>query len=145
MKLHELSPAEGSTHRPLRVGRGTSSGKGRTCGRGTKGQKHRGNVPPYFEGGQTPLHRRLPKKRGFTNKWRVEYAVVNVSDLEKRFEAGAVIDPKSLAEAGLVREAMPVKVLGHGDVAKALTVKAHAFSATAKEKLSAAGGAAEVL
>lgn len=145
MNLHELSPAEGSTHRKLRVGRGTSSGKGRTCGRGTKGQKHRGNVPPYFEGGQTPLHRRLPKKRGFYNKWRVEYGVVNVSDLEKAYEAGATVEPETLVASGLVRAGVPVKVLGHGDIAKAMTVKAHAFSATAKEKLSAAGGAAEVL
>jgi large subunit ribosomal protein L15 len=145
MKLNELSPAEGSTHRRMRVGRGTSSGKGRTCGRGTKGQKARGNVPPYFEGGQTPLHRRLPKKRGFTNKWRVEYGVVNLSSLEKAFEAGTTVDPEALVQSGLVREGVPVKVLGNGDIAKALTVKAHAFSATAKEKISAAGGAAEVL
>lgn len=145
MKLNELSPAEGSRHRRLRVGRGTSSGKGRTCGRGTKGQKARGNVPPYFEGGQTPLHRRLPKKRGFTNKWRVEYGVVNLSSLEKAFEAGATVDPEALVQSGLVRDGVPVKVLGNGDIAKSLTVKAHAFSATAKEKISAAGGAAEVL
>lgn len=145
MKLHELSPAPGSKTRKVRVGRGDSSGKGQTAGRGTKGQKARYSVPPYFEGGQTPLHRRLPKKRGFNNKWKIPFAVVNLTALDEKFEAGATITPEVLANSGLVREKMPVKVLGDGNVTKALTVKAHAFSKSATEKLAAAGGTAEVI
>ncbi len=145
MKLHELSPAEGSKSRKVRVGRGIGSGSGKTAGKGTKGQKSRAHVPPFFEGGQTPLHRRLPKKRGFNNKWKVEYAVVNLAALEAKFEAGATVDPEALINNGLVRAGYPVKVLGDGDITKALTVRAHAFSKSASEKLSAAGGAAEVL
>lgn len=154
MKLHELSPAKGSKTRKLRVGRGDSSGKGRTCGRGTKGQKARGQVPPHFEGGQTPLHRRLPKKRGFTNRFKVEFAVVNLSSLESAFEAGATVDPGGLVETGLVRSVIragqmlpkaPVKVLGDGEITKVLNVKAHSFSKSAVEKIAAAGGTTEEL
>ncbi|HOC32332.1 MAG: 50S ribosomal protein L15 [Armatimonadetes bacterium] len=145
MNLHELSPAPGSHKDKVRLGRGTSSGKGRTCARGTKGQKHRTNVPPFFEGGQTPLHRRLPKRRGFTNKFRVEYAVVNVSGLDKLFEAGAEVTPDILVEAGCVREGMLVKILGTGEIGKSLKVSAHAFSESAKAKIEAAGGSVEVL
>lgn len=145
MKLHELSPAEGSKTRKVRVGRGSSSGKGKTAGRGTKGQKARTNVPPYFEGGQTPLHRRLPKRRGFNNKWKVEYAVVNLTALDARFEAGATVTVDTLVESGLVRADLPVKVLGDGDITKPLTVQAHAFSKSATEKLGQAGGTAEVI
>lgn len=145
MKLHELSPGEGAKKERLRVGRGIGSGKGRTAGRGEKGQKKYANVAPWFEGGQTPLHRRLPKKRGFNNKWKIEFAVVNLSDLDKKFEAGQTVDPETLVENGLVRAGLPVKVLGNGDITKALTVKANAFSKSAADKLGAAGGAAEVI
>lgn len=145
MRLHELSPAEGSKKTKARLGRGTSSGKGRTSTRGSKGQKHRTSVPPFFEGGQTPLHRRLPKKRGFHNKWKVAFEVVNLADLDSRFESGATVTPDVLLENGLVRAGQPVKILGDGDISKALTVQAHAFSKSAVEKISAAGGAAEVL
>ena len=145
MNLHSLSPGKGAKKDKVRLGRGISSGKGRTAGRGTKGQKAHGSVPPYFEGGQTPLHRRLPKKRGFTNKFRVEFAVVNLADLDRKFEAGATVTPDLLVENGLVRANQLVKVLGNGEITKALTVQAHAFSKSASEKLSAAGGAAEVL
>lgn len=145
MNLHELAPAPGSKKERTRIGRGTSSGKGRTAGRGDKGQKKYANVAPWFEGGQTPLHRRLPKKRGFNNKWKVEYAVVNLSQINEKFEAGATITAETLAASGLVRENMPVKVLGDGTITKAVTVRAHAFSKSATEKLSAAGGTAEVI
>lgn len=145
MNLHELSPAEGSKKDRMRVGRGTSSGKGRTAGRGDKGQKKYANVAPWFEGGQTPLHRRLPKKRGFKNLFRIEFAVVNLDALEKKFDDGATVTPETLLEQGLVRPNMPVKVLGDGEITKKLTVQAHAFSKSASDKLSAAGGAAEVL
>lgn len=145
MNLHELAPAKGSKKKRTRVGRGISAGQGRTAGRGEKGQKKYANVAPWFEGGQTPLHRRLPRKRGFNNKWRIEYAVVNVAALEEKYEAGAVVTIESLVDNGLVRDAMLVKVLGNGDITKALTVQAHAFSKSASDKLSAAGGAAEVI
>lgn len=145
MKLHELSPAAGSKTRKVRVGRGTSSGKGKTAGRGTKGQKAHTNVPPYFEGGQTPLHRRLPKKRGFNNKWKIEFAVVNLTALDAKFEAGATVTLEALVENGLVRANYPVKVLGDGNITKPLTVQAHAFSKSATEKLGIAGGTAEVI
>lgn len=145
MNLHELAPATGAKTERMRVGRGISAGKGRTAGRGEKGQKKYANVAPWFEGGQTPLHRRLPQKRGFNNKWKTEYEVVNVSALNRKYEAGAVVTVESLVESGLVRDGKLVKVLGNGDIAKALTVQAHAFSKSATEKLSAAGGAAEVI
>lgn len=145
MKLHDLRPAPGAKHRIKRVGRGEGSGIGKTSGRGMKGQKARGQVPPGFEGGSMPLQRRLPKWGGFTPRNRVEYAVVNLARLDADFEAGAVIDPEVLRARGIVRKRGPVKVLGQGDLTKRLTVKANAFSAKASEKIQAAGGAAEVI
>jgi len=146
MKLHELKPAEGSRQVRNRVGRGTSSGNGKTAGRGQKGQKARsgGGVRLGFEGGQTPLFRRLPK-RGFTNINRKEYAVVNV-ELLNRFEDGAEVTPVALIEAGIVKnEKAGIKVLGNGTLNKKLTVKAHKFSASAKEAIENAGGTTEVI
>jgi large subunit ribosomal protein L15 len=146
MKLNELKPVEGARHYKKRVGRGTGSGLGKTSTRGHKGQNARsgGGVRPGFEGGQTPLFKRLPK-RGFTNINRLEYAVVNVSDLNT-FEAGSVVDLQALKQKGLVKkEYEGVKVLGNGELKVALTVKAKKFSDAAKEKISAAGGSIEVL
>ena len=146
MKLNELKPVEGARHYKKRVGRGTGSGLGKTSTRGHKGQNARsgGGVRPGFEGGQTPLFKRLPK-RGFTNINRLEYAVVNVNDLNQ-FEAGSVVDLQALKQKGLVKkEYEGVKVLGHAEVKVALTVKAKKFSETAKQKISAAGGSIEVL
>ncbi len=146
MKLHELQPVAGARHYKKRVGRGTGSGMGKTATRGHKGQNSRsgGGVRPGFEGGQTPLFKRLPK-RGFTNVNRIDYAIVNVSDLNC-FEAGSVVDLKALQEKGLIKkEYEGVKVLGNGDLQVALTVKAKKFSKTASEKISAAGGTTEVL
>jgi large subunit ribosomal protein L15 len=146
MKLHELRPPAGSRRRRKVVGRGPGSGHGQTSGRGEKGQKARsgGGSQPWFEGGQLPLHRRVPK-RGFVNIFRKEYAILNVKDLE-RFEAGTAVTPAALAEAGLVRTASaPVKILGQGALSKALTVSAHGFSKGAAAKIRAAGGSLEVL
>jgi large subunit ribosomal protein L15 len=146
MKLHELKPVPGSRKSRKRVGRGIAAGQGKTAGRGTKGQKARagGGVRPGFEGGQTPLYRRLPK-RGFTNPNRKEYAVINVDDLN-RFEEGTVVPPELLKEKGVVKNLKDgLKVLGDGDLKVKLTVKAHKFSRTAEEKIAAAGGATEVL
>ena len=147
MKLHDLRPADGATRKRKRVGRSISAGQGKTSGRGTKGQGARtgGGPSPYFEGGQLPLVRRLPFKRGFTNIRKVEYSEVNVGSLEG-FNAGAEIDPMTLAAAGLVKQpAQPVVVLGNGVLKTALKIKAHRFSKTAREKIEAAGGSAEVL
>jgi large subunit ribosomal protein L15 len=146
MKLHELKPPAGSRKRRKIVGRGPGSGHGQTSGRGEKGQKARsgGRSRPWFEGGQLPLHRRVPK-RGFTNIFRTEYAILNVRDLE-RFEAGTAVTPARLAEAGLVRRAAaPVKILGEGILSKALAVSAHGFSKGAAAKIRAAGGTLEVI
>lgn len=146
MKLHELSPAPGSAKKAYRVGRGAGSGNGKTAGKGHKGQNARsgGGVRPGFEGGQMPLQRRLPK-RGFVNIFRTVYAEVNVCELE-RFEDGAVIDHTVLHEAGLARKNCDgVKILGRGEITKKLTVKAAKFSASAKQKIEAAGGKAEVV
>ncbi len=146
MKLHELKPPAGSRHRRKVVGRGPGSGHGQTSGRGEKGQKARsgGGSQPWFEGGQLPLHRRVPK-RGFTNIFRKEYAILNVKDLE-RFEAGTTVTPATLAEAGLVRPATaPGKIRGEGTLSKALVVSAHAFSEGAAAKIRAAGGTLEVI
>jgi large subunit ribosomal protein L15 len=146
MKLNLLSPAPGTKKDRKRVGRGTGSGHGKTSCRGSKGQKARsgGGVRPGFEGGQMPLARRLPK-RGFHNPFRIEYQPVNVSQLES-FEAGSEINPAVLFEKKLVRKAaMPVKVLGKGEITRALTVKAHAVSAAAKEKIEKAGGSVELI
>lgn len=145
MKLHELSPAAGSAKAAWRKGRGTGSGNGKTAGKGHKGQNARsgGGVRPGFEGGQLPLYRKLPK-RGFNNKFAKEYAIVNVSDLNK-FENGATVTLESLIANGLASKANDgLKVLGNGELKKALTVEAKVFSATAKEKIEAAGGKAEV-
>ena len=147
MKLHELKPTEGAFKTRKRVGRGTSSGNGKTSGKGHKGQNARsgGGVRPGFEGGQLPLFRRLPK-RGFSNaRFKVEYATINVSDLEK-FENGAVITPELLKEMGILKNQLcGVKVLGNGELTKKLTVKANKFSQSAKEKIEAKGGKAEVI
>ncbi len=146
MKLHELKPAEGSTKARKRVGRGSGSGLGNTSGRGDKGQKSRsgGGVRPGFEGGQMPLIRRLPK-RGFTNIFSKEYTVINVSDLEERFEAGAEVTIESLFDTGLVKKVKDgVKILGDGELTKSLTVKVQKVSKTAAEKITAAGGKVEV-
>lgn len=145
MRLHDLRPAPGSKRPRKRVGRGESSGRGKTSGRGQKGQKARNNIPPAFEGGQMPIQRRVPKWGGFTNPNRVTYAVVNVARLAETFDAGAVVTPETLAERGLVRRRLPVKVLGNGDLGKALTVKAHKFSKQATEKITSAGGVAELV
>lgn len=148
MKLHELSPAKGSKHSKKRVGRGPGSGLGKTAGKGEKGQKSRSGYRhrPGFEGGQMPLVRRVPK-RGFTNIFRSEYAVVNVGMLAKLGDAPSegTIGPEALAAHGLVRAGLPVKVLGDGEVEKALTVSAHKFSKSARAKIEAAGGRCEEL
>ena len=147
MKLHDLRPADGSKRKRKRVGRGIAAGQGKTAGRGTKGQGARsGGLPaPYFEGGQLPLVRRLPFKRGFTNIRRIEYAEINVGRLQG-FDKDAEIDPLTLAAAGLIREPdLPVAVLGMGELKTALKVKAHRFSKTAREKIEAAGGSVQVL
>ncbi len=147
MKLHDLRPAEGAHKDRKRVGRGISAGGGKTAGRGTKGQNSRtgGGVRPYFEGGQLPLVRRLPRLRGFNNIWRVEYTPINLQRLN-RFEAGSEVTPEALVAEGMiksVREA--VKILGTGDIDRPLTVKAHKFSASARDKIVAAGGTVEEL
>ena len=147
MKLHELAPAEGSKKEHFRVGRGHGSGNGKTAGKGHKGQNARsgGGVRPGFEGGQMPLYRRLPK-RGFNNaRFATNYAIVNVSDLDV-FEDGAVVDAAALVESGLVNDKCDgIKILGNGEISKKLTVHAAAFSQSAKEKIEAAGGKAEVM
>ena len=145
MKLHELHPAAGSTTAPKRLGRGVGSGLGKTSGKGHKGAKARsgGGKRPGFEGGQMPLYRRVPKQ-GFTNIYRTEYATVNVGQLEI-FENGTVVTVETLKEAGLVKKVMDgVKILGNGELTKKLTVEAAQFSGTAKEKIEALGGKAEV-
>jgi large subunit ribosomal protein L15 len=147
MKLHDLRPAAGSKKDRKRVGRGIAAGQGKTAGRGTKGQGARsgGVKGPYFEGGQLPIVRRLPFKRGFTNIWRVEYAEVNLERLAG-FEAGAEVSPETLAEAGIIKSAQdPVVVLGKGRLDRPLTVKAHRFSTTARAGIEAAGGTVELL
>ncbi|MGI5824579.1 MAG: 50S ribosomal protein L15 [Bacillota bacterium] len=147
MKLHELSPAAGASRDVKRIGRGHGSGNGKTAGKGHKGQKARsgGSIRPGFEGGQMPLQRRVPK-RGFNNIFAKQYVIVNVSDLEAKFETGAVIDTEALVASGLVKKPMDgVKVLGNGDITKALTVKATAFSKSAIEKIEKAGGKTEVI
>jgi large subunit ribosomal protein L15 len=147
MDLSNLKPAERSKFSKKRVGRGQGSGTGTQAGRGHKGAQSRSGwkFKRGFEGGQMPLHRRIPK-RGFHNLFRIEYAVVNLDTLGDRFEAGTVITPELLRERGVVRTSrQPVKVLGRGDITKNLTVKAHKFSGKAAEKIAAAGGATEVL
>jgi large subunit ribosomal protein L15 len=143
VKLHHLRPAEGATKDRTRVGRGRAGTRGKTAGRGTKGTGARKNVPDYFEGGQMPLSRRIPKLKGFKNPNRVEYAVVNVEQLAKYFEGE--VSPESLYAHGLVHKGQPVKILARGDIDKALTVRAHAFSEAAKAKIEAAGGRTETI
>ena len=145
MKLNELSPAAGSAKAAWRKGRGAGSGNGKTAGKGHKGQNARsgGGVRPGFEGGQLPLYRKLPK-RGFKNRFAVNYAIVNVSALNDKFDNGAVIDLEALKAARLVtKELDGVKILGNGELTKSFTVKANVFSASAKEKIEAAGGKTE--
>ncbi len=152
--IHNIGPADGSTHRRKRVGRGIGSGHGKTSTRGHKGNKARGQVNPNFEGGQTPLHRRLPHLRGvasrnphgFKTMRDRRFALVNLNVLEEKFEAGAEITPETLIERGILRDLhYGLKVLGDGDLTKKFTVRAHKFSQSAQEKLQAAGGTAEVL
>ena len=145
MKLHELSPAPGSTKSVVRKGRGAGSGNGKTAGKGHKGQKARsgGSIRPGFEGGQMPLQRRIPK-RGFNNIFAKEYVSINV-DVLNRFEDGAVVDAQAIADAGIIKNTRDgIKILGRGELERKLTVIASAFSASAKEKIEAAGGKAEV-
>ncbi|MDF0530874.1 50S ribosomal protein L15 [Tsukamurella sp. 8F] len=139
IKLHDLRPAKGAKTEKTRVGRGEGS-KGKTAGRGTKGTKARKNVPVTFEGGQMPLHMRLPKLKGFKNRNRVEYQVVNVGDIARLFPEGGTIGVDDLVKAGAVRKNRLVKVLGDGDISVAVTVTADKVSGSAKEKISAAGG-----
>jgi large subunit ribosomal protein L15 len=143
MKLHDLQPAPGSKTPRRRVGRGIGGKGGKTAGRGTKGQGARNNISPRFEGGQTPLHRRTPKAKGFKNPFRVEYVVVNLDTLANLDES--VIDPGVLRTHGLVAKRGLVKVLGRGELGRAVTVKAHAFSASAVQAIEAAGGSTEVI
>ena len=146
MKLHELAPTPGSRKVRTRVGRGLGSGLGKTSGKGHKGQNARagGGVRPGFEGGQMPLYRRLPK-RGFYNKFAKEYAEVNISELN-RFESGAVVDPVALVETGILKNVRDgVRILGNGELTKALTVIANGFTKSAEEKIKAAGGKVEVV
>ncbi|GBC95799.1 50S ribosomal protein L15 [bacterium HR16] len=147
MFLHELKPNPGATHRRKRIGRGIGSGHGKTAGRGTKGQKARDQVPLTFEGGQTPLHRRLPRLKGFKNPTRKEYTIINVALLEERFEAGEVVTPELLLERRIIKklEKDGLKVLGEGELTKALTVRAHKFSKSAEQKITAAGGSVEAI
>jgi large subunit ribosomal protein L15 len=147
MRLHDLQPPKGSTKARIRVGRGHGSGKVKTAGKGTKGQKARagGGVPPYFEGGQLPLIRKLPYRRGFTNPFRVPFREVNVRDLAA-FPAGSTVGPEEFEIAGVLRgKTGPVKVLGLGELSIALTVRADRFSAGARDKIQAAGGTVETL
>lgn len=146
MKLHTLSPAEGSTKEVKRIGRGAGSGQGKTAGKGHKGQKARAGrgMRPGFEGGQMPLQRRIPK-RGFNNIFATKYTAVNVAALDV-FENGAVVDAEALINKGLIKKSLDgVKILGNGELTKKLTVKATAFSESAKQKIEAAGGKAEVI
>jgi large subunit ribosomal protein L15 len=144
MKLHHLKPAEDAKKDRKRVGRGRAGVRGKTAGRGTKGYLAKHNPKPGFEGGQMPLQRRVPKLKGFTNPNRVEYSVVNVETLAKVFEGGEV-DPAALYAHGLVHKGRPVKILARGELDIALTVRAHAFSETARAKIEQAGGKAELI
>jgi large subunit ribosomal protein L15 len=147
MKLHELQPPKGARKSRKRVGRGIAAGQGKTAGRGTKGQASRsgGTKGPYFEGGQLPLVRRLPVKRGFTNIFRVQYVPVNLYRLEE-FAADEEISPVTLAAAGIIKSAaLPVAILGHGELDRPLLVKAHRFSSSARAKIEEAGGSVEEL
>lgn len=141
MQLHELKPEVGSKKKKVRVGRGIGSGLGKTCGRGTKGQSARRNIHPRFEGGQTPIHRRLPVKKGFRNPNHIEFAVLNLASLEGAFEAGSEVSPETIREKGLVGNLKDgLKILGQGALTKKLKVTAHAFSKSAEDKITKAGG-----
>lgn len=144
MKIHDLKPAPGSKKPARRVGRGIGGKGGKTAGRGMKGQGARGSVKPGFEGGQTPLARRTPKLKGFNNPFRVEYHVVNLDTLET-FPAGSEVDPEALRARGLVAKRGLVKILGRGELTRSLTVRVHAFSASAKQAIEAAGGSVEIV
>jgi large subunit ribosomal protein L15 len=145
IKIHHLRPAAGAKTAKTRVGRGGGS-QGKTAGRGTKGTKARKNVPVTFEGGQMPIHMRLPKLKGFRNRFRTEYQVVNVGDLARLFPAGGPVGPDQLVAVGAVRKGLPVKVLGDGDLGGvALQVSAQAFSGSARDKIAAAGGSSTAL
>jgi large subunit ribosomal protein L15 len=145
LKVHHLKPAAGAHTAKTRVGRGEGGKRGKTAGRGTKGTKARYQVPAAFEGGQMPIHMRLPKLKGFKNRFRVEYQVVNVAALEKLFPEGGTVGVDQLVEAGAVRKGEPVKVLGNGDIGVKLDITANAFSESAREKITAAGGSATSL
>jgi large subunit ribosomal protein L15 len=144
IKLHDLRPAPGEKKARTRVGRGEAS-KGKTAGRGTKGTKARKNVPVAFEGGQMPIHMRLPKLKGFRNRFRTEYAVVNVGDISRLFPGGGDVTVEDLVERGAVRKNTVVKVLGNGTLTVKVNVTAHKFSGSAREKITAAGGSATEL
>ena len=144
LKLHHLAPAPGSKKKKIRVGRGEGGRRGKTAGRGTKGLKARSKLRPGFEGGQTPLSMRLPKLKGFNNPNKEEFAIVNVDALND-FRAGTEVTPEKLREKGLIRHKGRVKVLAEGDLKKKLTVKAHAFSGAARQKIEEAGGTVEVI
>ena len=145
MRLHHLRPPPGARRDRRRVGRGRSAGQGKTAGRGIKGYLARNPKKVGYEGGQMPLTRRVPKEPGFTNPNRREWAVVNVERLAQRFDKGTTVTPEVMAEAGLVRRRRPVKVLGQGEMAHALTVQAHGFTRSARRKIEQAGGRAEVV
>jgi large subunit ribosomal protein L15 len=147
MKIHHLRPPAGATRPRKRVGRGKAAGQGKTAGRGTKGTGARHTSTSFvgFEGGQMPLQRRVPKLKGFTNPNRVEFAVVNVERLAQLFDAGSEVTPEALREHGLVHKGMPVKVLGRGELDRALTVRVHAVSGSARQKIEQAGGSIEIL
>jgi len=144
MKIHDLKPAPGSKKPRRRVGRGIAGKGGKTAGRGSKGQRARGKVKPGFEGGQTPLHRRTPKVKGFKNPFRVEYIPVNLDTIDA-FDAGTTVDPDSLRARGLIAKRGLVKVLARGELSKALTVRVHACSGAARQAIEAAGGSVELL
>jgi len=144
LKLHHLAPAPGSKKKKIRVGRGEGGRRGKTAGRGTKGLKARSKLRPGFEGGQTPLAMRLPKLKGFNNPNKEAFAIVNLASLAD-FEAGSEVTPEVLRQRGLIRHKGQVKVLAEGELDRALTVKAHAFSASAKKKIEEAGGSVEVI
>lgn len=144
-RLHHLKPAAGARTAKIRVGRGRPGRRGKTAGRGTKGYLARNPKRTGYEGGQMPLIRRVPKKRGFARRNPEAWASVNIDRLAARFESGATVTPEAMAEAGLVRKRLPVKVLGRGEIDRALTVQANGFSKTAREKIEQAGGKVEVL
>jgi large subunit ribosomal protein L15 len=143
VKIHDLQPAPGSNRRRKRVGRGIGGKGGKTAGRGTKGQNARGTIPARFEGGQMPLHMRMPKLRGFNNPFRVEYQALNLDALDA--SGLDVADPESMLAAGLTHKGALVKVLGRGEITRAITVRAHGFSKSAEAAITAAGGSVEVL